>query len=712
MAIRTDYGVCMLCEAVCGISVDHDGERVLAVRGDPEDPFSRGHICPKGVALADVQNDPDRLRRPLRRCGDRFEEISWEEALEETAQRLHQVQERFGRDAVALYTGNPTGHSYSALLYLGALATCLGTRNRFSATSVDALPRVLTSRLLYGNQALVPVPDLDRSHFLLILGANPAVSNGSAMTAPDVVARLRGLRERGGRIVVVDPRRSETAALADRHLFIRPGGDAALLAAMIHTLFAEGLARPGRLASLLEGWEAIPSALAAFSPERVGPAIGIEAGEIAQLARDFAAAPSAVAYGRFGANVQEFGLLAAWLIDVLNVATGNLDRAGGSMFTTPAVDLASLARWIGQPGDFDRWRSRVGGLPEFNGELPVAAFAEEIETPGAGQVRALVTHAGNPVLSLPNGRRLERAFRGLDFMVSIDVYLNETTRLADIVLPSTFGLEHEHYPVVFLGVAVRNVAHYARALLPKPEGGLHDWEIALELVQRIEARRGGLAGLRGRATRAVGRAIGPRGILRLLLRLGPYPITLAELERRPHGVDLGPLQPRLPSLLGKDGRIRIAPEPMLRDLPRAARKLERGPQAAPNGLVLIGRRTLRSNNSWMHNSERLVSGRERCVLFMHPSDAEHRGLATGQRVVVKSRVGEIEAPLQVTDEVMAGVVSLPHGWGHGRAGTRLAVAGRRPGVSVNDITDDSWIDEACGTSSLNGVPVSVTAVAV
>jgi anaerobic selenocysteine-containing dehydrogenase len=707
---RTDFGICPLCEAICGIAVEHDGRRILSIRGDPDDPFSRGHVCPKAVALRDVHEDPDRVRRPLRRRGDTWEEIGWDEALDEVGRRIAEVQRAHGRDAVALYYGNPTGHSYAAMLTLLTFAQMLGTRNLYSSNSVDALPRMLTSALLYGNLAVIPVPDLDRTDFLLVLGANPVVSNGSIMTAPDVAGRLKALRARGGRLVVVDPRRTETAALADAHHFIRPGTDALLLAAMLHTLFAEGRVRPGRLESMLEGLHEIRERLAPFAPARVSAAVGIAAEDVAKLARDFAAAPSAVCYGRMGTCVQEFGALATWLVDVLNAVTGNLDRPGGAMFTTPAVDLPAVARLFGQTGRFGRWRSRVSGLPEFNQELPVAAFAEEMETPGPGQIRALVTHAGNPVLSLPNGRRLDRALAGLDFMVAVDIYVNETTRHADVILPPTTDLEHDQYPLLFHGVAIRNTAHYAPALLAKPAGALDDWEILLELIARIGSHRGGLRRPLAHLQRGIGRLLGPRGLLGLLLRLGPHRLSLRRLEASPHGIDLGPLEPRLARVL-RGRRLRLVPEPMARDLARLERRLGDGAAAANgDGLVLVSRRTLRSNNSWMHNSHRLVRGRERCTLLMHPEDARRRGLGPGGRVRVASRVGEIEAPLEVSDEVMPGVVSLPHGWGHDRDGTRLAVARAHAGTSVNDVTDDARVDQLSGVSSLSGVPVTVTAV--
>lgn len=708
MASRTDAAVCMLCEAICGLEVDHDGRRVHAIRGDPNDPLSRGHVCPKGVALADVQNDPERLRRPLLRNGDGWKEIGWDEALGRAATALADVQRRHGRDAVAVYSGNPTAHSPGALFFGQMLADALGTRSRFSTVSLDGLPRQLASFELYGNQALAPVPDLDRTEYLLVLGANPAVSNGSAMASPDVVRRLKDLRARGGRLVVIDPRRTETAKLADEHHFMRPGTDALLLAALLHVLFAEGLVRPGLLAPRLEGLGEVRDLVAPFSPERAAPHTGIDAATIARLARDFAAAPRAACYGRLGTCAQEFGGLASWLIDVANLATGNLDREGGAMFATPAVDLPAVARWVGLAGGFGRWRTRVRGLPEFGGELPVAALAEEIETPGPGRIRALVVHAGNPVLSLPNGGRVERALGSLELMVAIDVYRNETTRLADLILPPTFGLERDHYPLMGHAVAIRNTAHYARALLVSPPGSRHDWEILLGLAERVERARGGVAAVKGWLRGAVGRALPPRRLLALLLRLGPHHLSLARLERAPHGLDLGPLEPRLGRVLGRR-RIRVVPERMRADWPRLEAKLAAPPPQAAARLVLIGRRALRSNNSWMHNCARLVSGTQGCVAQIHPDDGARLGVIAGERVALRSRTGEIRVPAEVTDDVMPGVVSVPHGWGHGRPGTAITTASAHPGASINDLTDDGLVDALSGTASLGGVPVEIEA---
>jgi len=695
----------MLCEALCGLEVEHDGVSVTKIRGDAQHPFSRGHICPKGVALQDLQNDPDRLRQPLRKVGDRFEPIGWDEALALAGERLADVQRRHGRDALALYFGNPAAHSYAAILFYQQLVAAAGSRNRYSANSIDTLPRFLTSYAMYGNQVQVPVPDVDRTDYFLMLGANPVVSNGSAMTAPDIEGRLRKLRARGGKLVVIDPRRTETAAIADEHHFIRPGSDALLLASLLNVIAAEGLAKPGALAPRLDGFEAALRLFAPYTPERVESATGIDAATIRRLARELAAAPTSVCYGRMGTSVQEFGALATWLTDLVNIATGNLDRPGGWMFTTPAFDLPGAARLLGLAGTFERHRSRVSGYPEFTGEFPVAALAEEIDTPGEGQVRALVVMAGNPVLSCPNGRRLDRALAGLDFMVSIDIYVNETSRHADLILPTTFGLEHSQYSVLNLALAVRNVAHYSPALLEKPEGLRHDWEVLLALAEELEVARGGLSALKGRLRGAFGRALGARRILDAFLRFGPHRLSLAKLERAPHGLDLGALEPRLARLMGRR-KVCVAPPRFVADLARLERRLDAG--ASP--LVLVSRRTLRSNNSWAHNSERLVSGRDRCTLQMHPDDAARHGLVSGQRAALKSRVGEIVVPVEVTDAVMRGVVSLPHGWGHDREGVRLRVAASRPGASVNDVTDEAFVDQLSGASSFSGVPVEVVAL--
>jgi anaerobic selenocysteine-containing dehydrogenase len=701
---------------MCGIAIEVDGERIRSIRGDDDDPFSRGYLCPKAVALQDVHADPDRLRRPLRRRGTDWEEIGWDEALDEAAGRLAAIQAAHGREAVAVYQGNPTVHNYGSVLYGQLLLRTLRTRNRYSATSVDQLPQMLAALLMFGHQLLLPIPDLDRTQFFLVFGANPLASNGSLMTAPGVARRLEGLRERGGRLVVVDPRRTETAAVADQHIPIRPGADALLLLGLLHTVFTEKRLRPGRTARLTDGLDDMARAAAAFSPEAVAPATGVPAAVIRELARDFASADPAVAYGRVGVSMQEFGGLASWLINVLNAVTGNLDRPGGAMFTRPAVDLVALADRIGQRGHFDRRRSRVRGLPEFGGEYPVAVLAEEIETEGAGQVRALVTLAGNPVLSTPNGGRLERALARLDFMVAVDFYLNETTRHAHLILPPTAALERDHYDLVFHALAVRNTAKFSPPLFAPAPGARHDWEILLELSRRIGAAKG-RHGLLSRLIHAVLRRLGPRGLVGLLLRLGPYGagfrpfgrgLTLRALEGEPHGIDLGPLEPALPGRLCTPGRrIQLAPERLVQDLERLRAHLQ---SAGGTDLRLIGRRDLRSNNSWMHNSERLVKGRDRCTLLMHPEDATARGLAHGQRVQVQSRVGSVQATLEVTSDVMPGVVCLPHGWGHHRPGTRLGVAQAHAGVSLNDLTDDQRVDGLCGTAGFSGTPVEVSGV--
>jgi anaerobic selenocysteine-containing dehydrogenase len=705
--VTTHYRACNLCEAICGLAIEVCGEEIRSIRGDRNDPFSQGHICPKAVALQDVHADPDRLRHPVRRLEDgSWRRLSWDEAFDEVAERLRTVQKTSGNDAVGLYAGNPSVHNWGSLLYGPPLSRALRTRNRFSATSVDQLPHHVAATLMFGHKLLLPVPDVDRTQFLLILGANPVVSNGSMMTAPGFRRRLEHLKRRGGRLVVIDPRRTETAAMADNHLFIRPGSDGLLLLAMLQVILSRGLESLGSAADFCDSIEVVREVVADLSPERVAPVIGIDAEEIRGLAIDFAAAPSAVCYGRLGVSTQAFGGLCQWLVNVLNTVTGNLDRPGGAMFTRPAVDLVANTG----PGHLGKYRSRVRGLPAYGGELPVVALAEEILTEGEGRIRAMLTVAGNPVLSTPNGVQLERALESLEFMAAVDFYINETTRHAHIILPPTSALEHDHYDLVFNLLAVRNVARYSPALFDPAPDTRHDWQILAELHKRLDD------GPRfAQFKRWLNAKIGPRRILDLGLRRGPWGsgqrpfgngLSLAALERAVHGVDLGPLEACLPARLRTpEQRIELAPAPFVKDCQRLLATLEVDPTDQP--LLLVGRRHLRSNNSWMHNSRRLVRGKDRCTLLMHPDDATRLGVTGQAKVAVVSRVGRIEAPLELSDEVMPGVVSLPHGWGHDRPGVELSVARDHPGVSINDLTDELVVDDLCGNAVLSGVPVRV-----
>jgi anaerobic selenocysteine-containing dehydrogenase len=702
----THYRACNLCEAICGLEIRVENGEIVSIRGDEQDPFSRGHICAKAVALKDVHEDPDRLRRPVRRRGSEFEEIGWDEAFDEAASRLKAIRKRHGRKSLAVYLGNPSVHNWGTLLYGPLFIKALAPGNRFSATSVDQLPHHLAAYMMFGHQLLLPVPDIDRTHFMLVIGANPLVSNGSLMTVPDVRHRLKALRQRGGRLVVVDPRRTETAAAADQHLFIRPGTDALFLAALAYTLFDEDLVRPGRLQNFTDGLNVVRLQLRHFSPESVAGAVGIDAARIRAVARAFATAPSAVAYGRMGVSVQAFGGLCQWLVNVLNILTGNLDRPGGAMFTRPAVDLIRLRG----PGSYDRFRSRVRDLPEFGGELPAAAMAEDILAGGEDGIRAMVTVAGNPVLSTPNGRQLDEALAGLDFMVSVDFFINETTRHADLILPPTSTLEHDHYDLVFNALAVRNVARYSRPLFEPDMETRHDWEIFLELTRRLQGGSA-LTRLKAGVARWQMMGFGPTGLLDKGLKRGPCGKQLGfkALAAADHGLDLGPLKPCLPGRLATDDRhIRLAPSAITSDLQRLRQTLDtvRQGQASP-GLVLISRRQPRSNNSWMHNCERLVKGKNRCTLLVHPDDAARLGLVDGSRARIRSRVGEVIAPVEVSDEIMPGVVSLPHGWGHDRDGVRLRIARRHPGTSVNDLTDHERVDPLSGNAALSAVPVTV-----
>jgi anaerobic selenocysteine-containing dehydrogenase len=717
--IETRQGVCNLCEAICGLTFQVQGERIISIKGNDADPFSRGHICPKAVALKDVHEDPDRLRRPVRRVGSgpdaQWVEISWDEAFDLVARELVKTRQQHGNNAVGIYQGNPTVHNWGNITHAPLFMGQLKTRNRFSATSVDQLPHHLTSYWLYGHQFLLPIPDIDRTQYMLMLGGNPLASNGSIMTVPDVRKRLKALQARGGKLVVVDPRRTETAAIADEHLFIKPSGDAAFLLSMVHVLLNESLAKPGHLQGLLNGLDDLKLAVAPFSPEATAAQSGIDADTTRRLTRELAQAESGVCYGRMGVSTQVNGVVCQWAIQVINILTGNLDKEGGALVTHPAIDLVKTGL-IG-PGHVGAWHSRVRKAPEFGGELPVAVLAEEILTPGQGQIRAMVTSCGNPVLSTPNGRQLDQALSQLDFMVSVDFYINETTRHAHVILPPTCLVEHDHYDLIFMHFAVRNVARYSPAILPKPEGALHDWEIYAGLAKRYAQHvwpleRGSVSQrLKAMLTRAALSRLRPDQLLAIGLRKGAYPLRMKQLRAAPQGIDLGALRPGLAQGLTKKGRtIPLLPSAIARELPLLAATMFSA-TAAPdlNALTLIGRRDVRSNNSWMHNSERLVSGKARCVLWMHTDDASRRGLSEGQMVQVTSRVGQVAAPVFITPDIKPGVVSLPHGWGHGRQGVKLGVASQHPGVSLNDLTDDRLTERLSGNAALNSLQVQVRA---
>ena len=702
---RTHHRVCHLCEAMCGLVIRTEGDKVTDIRGDKDDPLSRGHVCPKAVALQDIHEDPDRLRKPMKRIRSapgeyQHVEIEWSEALDLAADALASTIEKQGVDAVGAYFGNPSVHNYGMLTHQRNLFRHIRTRNRFSATSVDQLPHHLVSLWCFGHMLLHPIPDVDRTHYFLMLGANPLASNGSIWTVPDVRQRLKDLKSRGGKLVVVDPRRTETADMASEHLFIRPGSDAAFLLAMIHVLFRDNLVEPGPLTIFTDGLDEVANAVSGLSPDWAAPLTGISADDIVRIAHELAKAEAGICYGRMGVSTQAYGALCQWAIQVINVATGHLDKPGGSLFTLPAMDqVVNTNR-----GGFGRFASRGRGLPEFNYELPAATMVDEIRTEGEGQIRLMFTGAGNPVLSTPNGRVLDEAFEELDFMISVDPALNETTRHADVILPPTSPLEHDHYDIAFHNLAIRNTARYSPAVFEKPEGALHDWEIFSELGARVAAR----LNLEPMPTYP------PDRMVDAALKSGPYgehtdwQLSIDKLKAHPSGVDLGPLEPSCPERLQTPNqRIQLAIPEVLADI----RRFVRDGNVASDHYRLIGRRHVRDNNSWMHNHQRLMKGKSRCQLLMHPDDVAKEGWRSGMLVTIQSRVGAVDAELAASDEMMPGVVSLPHGYGHGLAGTRGEVASRHAGVSCNDITDNQFVDQLSGNAAVNGVSVRLSAAA-
>jgi len=718
--MRTVHRTCPLCDSVCGLRLTlDDAGKVTSVKGDPDDPFSKGFICPKGASLGSLDEDPDRLTAPMVRKDGEWLEVGWDEAFQAVHEGLTKVIEEHGRDAVAVYFGNPTFHTMGGIFYRMPLTQSLGTRNVYSASTIDQMPKHIACGYLFGDTFAIAVPDIDRTDYLLVLGANPVDSNGSLCTAPNFPARLKALRERGGKLVVVDPRRTRTADLADEHVFVRPGTDACLLFGIVHTLLAEDRTS---IALDVNGLDDLRRLAEPFTPEAVAAVCGVPADVIVRLARELAAAPTAAVYSRIGGCAQEFGTITQWLVDVVNILTGNFDSPGGAMLTkTAAMDLPRPRPYVG-----GQWHSRVRGLPETMGEFPVATLADEIETPGEGQVRAFVSIAGNPVLSAPGGPRIGKALAGLDFMVCVDPYLNETTQHANVILPPPRILQMAHYDLLLLTVTVRNYTRFSPAILPLQPGQMSEAEIMAKLTL-IAAGAGPDAPASALDEQIVGMFLtgatqapgspyegqdvaelratltgdsGPELMLDVMLRLGHYGLTLNDLVENPHGIDLGPLVPRLADLLGTEsGKVELAPPQLYDDVERLRARLAR---PAPD-MLLIGRRQRRSLNSWLHNVGPLAGGSNTCTLHVNPDDIARLGL--GEEAVVRSANGELTVPVEANGSIMPGVVSLPHGWGH--AGSTQTVAGQHAGVNANALTDESVVDVPSGNAVFNGVPVTV-----
>lgn len=772
-SVKKHYRACNICDAMCGVEIAYQGDRILSIKGDKNDPVSKGYICPKATALQDLHEDPDRLRQPVLKTEKGWEKISWERAFDIAAEKLTEIRFAFGKDAVGLYVGNPTAHNHGNVMFLKGLTDALGTNNRFSATSVDQLPHMLAAMKLFGNAALFPIPDVDRCHYLIVLGANPVASGGSFMCGPDIKKKLSDIKKRkDGKLICIDPRFTETSEIASEHHYITPGKDALLLLAMMNVIFEEGLENTGHIP--VENLNIIKGISLPFMPEKVAGEVGIPENVIRQLAIDLATQEHAALYARLGTCIQEYGSLCSWLAYTLNIITNNLDVEGGMMFPKPAIDIVGLGALSADVNSFATRRSRVRKLPSMAGEFPAVTMADEMLEEGEGQIKAFVTCAGNPVISVPNGRKLEKALQGLEFMLSFDMYINETTQYADLIIPPTSVLEHCHYDLVLQIVAIRHSAKFSPALFEKPEGSYHEWQSYLEVSSRINKR------LHSKKRQQFAIEMNRRylnwlsdeGILNLLIKMGPYgrkPVVLdainktlsserlpvinhlwrpgvkqfekmlrrnhalnAFLETTPygkytfpvmgglnlnkikykkHGIDIGPMVPMMPDRLNtKNKKVNLNPDYLKSEINRLGAQLEHNREAREFDLLLIGRRHIRSNNSWLHNSYRLVKGKDRCTLVMHSDDAKARNLEEGSEVLIRSRVGEVRMKIEISEGIKPGVVSIPHGWGHDRKGSQLSVASQYAGASVNDLTDDEFFEPLTGQAICNGVPVQVHAL--
>lgn len=695
---KIHYRTCNLCEAMCGLEITYKEKKVISIVGDKKDPLSKGFICPKSLALKDLYEDPDRLKTPIKRTENGWQEISWTEAFDEVEIQIKKIQEKYGNNAVATYQGNPNVHNVGSMLYGGPFLKSLKTKQKYSATSADQLPHHIASLKMFGHQMLIPIPDIERTDYLLILGANPGASNGSLLTAPGFPQKIKSIQKRGGKVINIDPRFTETSKISSQHLYINPGKDALFLLSLLHVIFDQGIEEKTHLSNYLKGLEEIKEIVKEYSPKKTALLIGIDSLEIQKIAKDFMNSKTAVCYGRMGVSTQEYGGICQWLINVLNIVTNNMDKVGGAMFTKPAIDLVYMTGIQGKVGNFDRYRSRVHNLPEYSGELPVATLADEILTEGEGQIKMFICTAGNPVLSAPNGKKLEKALEKLDFMVSIDIYLNETSKYANIILPTTNGLETLHYDLVFHQLAIRNTAKLSEVLFEKDENQKHDWQILNELTERITEKKNSLT---------------PEMMLDNMFQYSPYKeanLSVNKLKENPNGIDLGSLQPLLiKRIFTVDKKINVSPKIFIDDLKRLNKELYKDTKEEETKypFALIGRRHLRNNNSWMHNSKLLMKGKNRCTVLMSSKDANNLSITDHQKIKIISNVGSIELPVEISDEMKEGVLSIPHGFGHNRNGTKIKLAEENAGESINDLTDDNKIDKLTGNANFSGTRVKV-----
>ena len=695
---KIHYRTCNLCEAMCGLKITYKEKKVISIVGDKKDPLSKGYICPKSQALKDLYEDSDRLKTPIKRTENGWEKISWTEAFDEVEYQIKKIQEKYGNDAVATYQGNPNVHNLGAMLYGGPFLKSLKTKQKYSATSADQLPHHIASLKMFGHQMLIPIPDIERTDYLLILGANPGASNGSLLTAPGFSKKIKNIQKRGGEVINIDPRYTETSKISSNHFFINPGKDALLLLSLLHVIFEQGIDEKTHLSNHLKGLNEIKEIVKKYPPQKTASIIGIDDFEIQKIAKDFINSETAVCYGRMGVSTQEFGGICQWLINVINIVTNNMDKVGGAMFTKPAIDLVFMTGMQGKVGNFDRYRSRVHDLPEYSGELPVATLADEMLVKGEGQIKMLISTAGNPVLSTPNGKKLEKALEQLDYMVSIDIYLNETSKYANIILPSTNGLETLHYDLVFHQLAIRNTAKLSEVLFEKDENQKHDWQILNELTERITGNKNSLT---------------PEKMLDSMFQFSSYKdanLSVKKLKDNPSGIDLGALQPHLTKrIFTPDKKINISPKFFIDDLKRLDQELfnVEDEDKINYPFALIGRRHLRNNNSWMHNSELLMKGKNRCTVLMSSKDANNLSITNHQQIRIISNVGSIELPVEISDEMKEGVLSIPHGFGHNREGTKIKLAEENAGESINDLTDDHKIDRLTGNANFSGTRVKV-----
>lgn len=722
LPVETKPTFCRICEPACGLKVTTQGNRVLKIEADEDNVVTRGFVCSKGIRFKDVHESPDRLRHPIKRVGDRWERISWEQAFQEIGEKVKGIRSRHGGESFAMYMGNPAGFSGTHPVFCQAFLAGLGSKHFYTPGSQDCNNKFAASQRMYGSPFVQPIPDFDNVDCFIIVGSNPAISHMSFINAARPVERLKALEEKGGKVYFVNPRRTESARRVGEQVFIRPGTDIWFLLAFLNELIASGGVQPSVVDKYMKGFDAVEQLVQPWTPERAERVTGIPAATLRAMVSRYSNAKGGALYCSTGVNQAQHSTLAYWILNVINCVSGNLDRRGGMLVSRGLVDLPKIAKKFGYGDRTDR--SRIGNFASVLDSFPAGILPDEIFTPGRGQVKALFVSAGNPVLSCANGTRMEKAIKQLELVVCIDLFRNETGNLADYVLPGLTWLERPDIPVGAAGLQTVPYIQWTDAMV-QPDGEQQDeWWIYTELARACGVRLFGdksFGGMLAHYYFMANRYVQKLPLLGNLLAFDPAhmqsAMLLGSLRVKPAQMRSNPgailLKPNLPKdflgsrVLTEDGKVDLAPAEYIEGAKMLESDFERE-IAQRDQLRLISKRERFGHNSWMHNVQEFVFRNNTNFVYMHPDDAERCGLKDRELAEVRSATGNVTLPVKLTDDMMPRAIALPHGWGHQRA-DGLSVASRTTGVNANLLAPDgpASLERFAGMALMNGIPVEV-----